>query len=55
MDRDLKLHKNIDSVFSGSTAVRVIKQGYDLIIGNLGDSRAVLGTRDEMTSFMLYN
>ncbi|KAL6841992.1 hypothetical protein ACP4OV_028192 [Aristida adscensionis] len=47
MDRDLKLHKNIDCFFSGTTAVAVIKQGRDLIIGNLGDSRAVLGTRNE--------
>lgn len=47
MDRDLKLHKNIDCFFSGTTAVTLIKQGHNLIIGNLGDSRAVLGTRDE--------
>ncbi|CAL5017722.1 unnamed protein product [Urochloa decumbens] len=47
MDRDLKLHRNIDCVFSGTTAVTVLKQGQNLIIGNLGDSRAVLGTRDE--------
>ncbi|XP_062219047.1 probable protein phosphatase 2C 14 [Phragmites australis] len=47
MDRDLKLHKNIDCFFSGTTAVAVIKQGRNLIIGNLGDSRAVLGTRNE--------
>uniref|UniRef100_A0A0A9CUB4 protein-serine/threonine phosphatase n=1 Tax=Arundo donax TaxID=35708 RepID=A0A0A9CUB4_ARUDO len=47
MDRDLKLHKNIDCFFSGTTAVAVIKQGCNLIIGNLGDSRAVLGTRNE--------
>jgi serine/threonine protein phosphatase PrpC len=89
MDRDLKLHRNIDCAFSGTTAVTVIKQvelhlffwsrlnlfmifhalsllksyscffsssstfiflflqGQNLIIGNLGDSRAVLGTRDE--------
>ncbi|KAJ1279092.1 hypothetical protein BS78_04G129000 [Paspalum vaginatum] len=47
MDRDLKLHKNIDCFFSGTTAVAVIKQGRNLIIGNLGDSRAVLGMRDE--------
>ncbi|XP_062223330.1 probable protein phosphatase 2C 14 isoform X2 [Phragmites australis] len=47
MDRDLKLHKNIDCFFSGTTAVAVIKQGLNLIIGNLGDSRAVLGTRNE--------
>ncbi|CAM0905031.1 unnamed protein product [Alopecurus aequalis] len=46
MDRDLKSHKNIDSLFSGCTAVTVIKQGHDLIIGNLGDSRAILATRD---------
>uniref|UniRef100_A0A0E0P7B9 protein-serine/threonine phosphatase n=1 Tax=Oryza rufipogon TaxID=4529 RepID=A0A0E0P7B9_ORYRU len=51
MDRDLKFHKTIDSVFSGTTAVTVIKQGHDLLIGNLGDSRAVLGTRDEYDQF----
>ncbi|KAK8448595.1 hypothetical protein SEVIR_7G057100v4 [Setaria viridis] len=47
MDRDLKLHRNIDCAFSGTTAVTVFKQGQNLIICNLGDSRAVLGTRDE--------
>lgn len=47
MDRDLKLHKTIDCFFSGTTAVAVLKQGKNLIIGNLGDSRAVLGTRNE--------
>ncbi|KAK7382327.1 hypothetical protein VNO80_01178 [Phaseolus coccineus] len=45
MDEDLI--KNIDSKgFSGgSTAVTVIKQGDQLIIGNLGDSRALLCRR----------
>ncbi|KAJ1270403.1 hypothetical protein BS78_06G049800 [Paspalum vaginatum] len=47
MDRDLKAHRNIDCAFSGTTAVTVIKQGRNLIIGNLGDSRAVLGTRED--------
>uniref|UniRef100_A0ACD5UYX1 Uncharacterized protein n=1 Tax=Avena sativa TaxID=4498 RepID=A0ACD5UYX1_AVESA len=47
MDRDLKSHKDIDCLFSGTTAVTVIKQGHDLIIGNLGDSRAILATRNE--------
>ncbi|KAL6652976.1 hypothetical protein ACP70R_011901 [Stipagrostis hirtigluma subsp. patula] len=47
MDRDLKLHRNIDCMFSGTTAVTIIKQGKNLVIGNLGDSRAVLGTRGE--------
>ncbi|KAJ4958686.1 hypothetical protein NE237_025797 [Protea cynaroides] len=44
MDKELKLHENLDSFFSGSTAVTIIQQGEDLIIANLGDSRAILGT-----------
>lgn len=46
MDKELKLLPTIDSFCSGSTAVTLVKQGQDLIIGNLGDSRAVLGTRN---------
>ncbi|AQK52844.1 putative protein phosphatase 2C 33 [Zea mays] len=46
-DKELKLNRNIDSICSGSTAVTLIKQGQDLIVANLGDSRAVLGTRDQ--------
>ncbi|KAJ1275398.1 hypothetical protein BS78_05G132900 [Paspalum vaginatum] len=46
-DKELKLHRSIDSICSGSTAVTLIKQGQDLIVGNLGDSRAVLGTKDK--------
>ncbi|KAL6841622.1 hypothetical protein ACP4OV_028561 [Aristida adscensionis] len=46
-DKELKLHRNIDSICSGTTAVTLIKQGQDLIVGNLGDSRAVLATRDQ--------
>jgi hypothetical protein len=52
MDRDLKLHKSIDCFFSGTTAVAVLKQGRNLIIGNLGDSRAILGTRDKDNQLM---
>ncbi|KAJ6798999.1 putative protein phosphatase 2C 66 [Iris pallida] len=47
MDKELKLHPAIDCFCSGSTAVTVIKQGQDLVIGNVGDSRAILGTRDK--------
>ncbi|ONK78095.1 uncharacterized protein A4U43_C02F14260 [Asparagus officinalis] len=47
MDKELKLHPNIDCFCSGTTAVTLIKQGQDLVIGNVGDSRAVLGTRDQ--------
>ncbi|KAG2380624.1 protein phosphatase 2C 74 [Vigna angularis] len=48
-EMDEYLAKNIDSKgFSGgSTAVTVIKQGDQLIIGNLGDSRAVLCRRTD--------
>ncbi|XP_020097881.1 probable protein phosphatase 2C 12 [Ananas comosus] len=44
MDKELKLQNNLDCSFSGTTAVTIIKQGKDLIIANLGDSRAVMGT-----------
>uniref|UniRef100_A0A0D6R532 protein-serine/threonine phosphatase n=1 Tax=Araucaria cunninghamii TaxID=56994 RepID=A0A0D6R532_ARACU len=44
MDKELKLHPALDCYCSGTTAVTVVKQGQDLVIANLGDSRAVLGT-----------
>ncbi|XP_008777865.2 probable protein phosphatase 2C 33 isoform X2 [Phoenix dactylifera] len=47
MDKELKLHPNINCFCSGTTAVTMVKQGEDLVIGNVGDSRAVLGTRDK--------
>ncbi|KAF8769784.1 hypothetical protein HU200_006398 [Digitaria exilis] len=47
MDRELKLQANLDCNFSGTTAVCAIKQGKDLIIANLGDSRAVLATMSD--------
>uniref|UniRef100_A0A7N0ZXL1 PPM-type phosphatase domain-containing protein n=1 Tax=Kalanchoe fedtschenkoi TaxID=63787 RepID=A0A7N0ZXL1_KALFE len=46
MDKELKLHPSIDCFCSGTTAVTLIKKGRDLMIGNVGDSRAVLGTRN---------
>ncbi|GAV69384.1 PP2C domain-containing protein [Cephalotus follicularis] len=50
MDKDLKLHPTIDCFCSGSTAVTLVKQGQDLVVGNVGDSRAVLATRDKDNS-----
>ncbi|CAN6447538.1 unnamed protein product [Victoria cruziana] len=47
MDKELKLHSEIDCFCSGTTAVTLVKQGQDLVIGNIGDSRAVLATRNE--------
>ncbi|KAJ9672589.1 hypothetical protein PVL29_025988 [Vitis rotundifolia] len=46
MDKELKLHPTIDCFCSGTTAVTLVKQGPNLVIGNIGDSRAVLATRD---------
>ncbi|RZS27358.1 hypothetical protein BHM03_00060809, partial [Ensete ventricosum] len=47
VDKELRLHPDIDCFYSGTTAVTLVKQGQDLVIGNVGDSRAVLGTRDQ--------
>ncbi|XP_061374916.1 probable protein phosphatase 2C 72 [Gastrolobium bilobum] len=44
MDKEVKLQENIDCSCSGTTAVVVIREGEDLVIANLGDSRAILGT-----------
>lgn len=46
MDEDLELDDVIDSFCSGTTAVTVLKKGRNLLVANLGDSRAVLCTRD---------
>ncbi|XP_068634466.1 probable protein phosphatase 2C 73 [Aristolochia californica] len=46
MDKELNLDSNFNCYCSGTTAVSVLKQGEDLIIANLGDSRAILCTRD---------
>ncbi|MBA0568533.1 hypothetical protein Golob_006025 [Gossypium lobatum] len=50
MDRELRLHTNIDCFCSGTTAVTLVKQGPYLVAGNVGDSRAVLATRDKDNS-----
>ncbi|XP_071712068.1 probable protein phosphatase 2C 33 [Rutidosis leptorrhynchoides] len=52
MDRELRMYANIDCFCSGTTAVTLIKQGQDLIIGNVGDSRAILCTRDKSNSLI---
>eukprot|EP00250_Pteridium_aquilinum_P007784 c17436_g1_i1 orf=867-2309(-) len=47
MDKELLIDEDVDCVFSGTTAVTLVKQGNDLIIANVGDSRAVLGVKFE--------
>ncbi|XP_024974729.1 probable protein phosphatase 2C 65 [Cynara cardunculus var. scolymus] len=46
-DERLDENASIDSYSSGSTTVSLLKQGDNLIIANLGDSRAVLGTKSK--------
>ncbi|KAJ8491925.1 hypothetical protein OPV22_013646 [Ensete ventricosum] len=52
VDKELRLHPDVDCFYSGTTAVTLVKQGQDLVIGNVGDSRAVLGTRDQHNSLV---
>uniref|UniRef100_A0A1J3DUG8 protein-serine/threonine phosphatase n=1 Tax=Noccaea caerulescens TaxID=107243 RepID=A0A1J3DUG8_NOCCA len=46
MDKELRSHPNLECFCSGSTAVTIIKQGSNLFTGNIGDSRAILGSKD---------
>ncbi|VVA96252.1 unnamed protein product [Arabis nemorensis] len=52
MDRELKFHGSVDCFCSGTTAVTLIKQGQYLVVGNVGDSRAVMGTRDSANALV---
>ncbi|KAK6125994.1 hypothetical protein DH2020_040302 [Rehmannia glutinosa] len=47
MDEELEADASIESYCSGTTSVTLLKKGEHLIVANLGDSRAVLCTRDE--------
>jgi len=47
MDKELKMQVDVDCFCSGTTAVTMVKQGQHLVIGNIGDSRAVLGVRNK--------
>ncbi|KAF7825477.1 putative protein phosphatase 2C 65 [Senna tora] len=56
MDQAIARDINTDSFYSGSTAVTLIKQDDQLILGNLGDSRAILcmrGTNDQFLPVQL--
>ncbi|KAK4418880.1 putative protein phosphatase 2C 74 [Sesamum alatum] len=47
MDEQLGADSSVETYCSGTTSVCVLKKGEHLIIANLGDSRAVLCTRNE--------
>ncbi|XP_071737403.1 probable protein phosphatase 2C 34 [Rutidosis leptorrhynchoides] len=44
VDYDLKIHPVIDTFYSGTAAITIIREGDLLVLANVGDSRAVLGT-----------
>ncbi|THG05770.1 hypothetical protein TEA_002324 [Camellia sinensis var. sinensis] len=52
MDKELRSHPNLDCFCSGSTAVTIVKQGSNLYMGNIGDSRAILGSKDSNDSMV---
>ncbi|KAE8696617.1 putative protein phosphatase 2C 1 [Hibiscus syriacus] len=52
MDKELRSHSNLDCFCSGSTAVSIVKQGSDLFMGYIGDSRAVMGSKDNNDSMV---
>ncbi|XP_020597512.1 probable protein phosphatase 2C 73 [Phalaenopsis equestris] len=47
LDYELSVNTGIDCICSGTTAVSVVKLRENLLVANLGDSRAILGRRDE--------
>ncbi|KAL2491994.1 putative protein phosphatase 2C 73 [Abeliophyllum distichum] len=47
IDQELKQHRKIDSFYSGTTALTIVRQGELIFIANVGDSRAVLATTSE--------
>ncbi|KAI3690086.1 hypothetical protein L2E82_48061 [Cichorium intybus] len=47
VDYDLELHPVIDSFFSGTAAVTLIREGDLLVVANIGDCRAVIGTTSD--------
>ncbi|KAF5463360.1 hypothetical protein F2P56_019279 [Juglans regia] len=44
IDQELEKHRKIDSFYSGTTALTIVRQGELIVISNVGDSRAVLAT-----------
>ncbi|MED6167163.1 hypothetical protein PIB30_000414 [Stylosanthes scabra] len=47
IDRELEQNRKIDSFFSGTTALSIVRQGEQIVIANVGDSRAVLATTSD--------
>lgn len=52
MDKELRSHPNLDCFCSGSTAVTIVRQGSNLFMGYIGDSRAIMGSKDSNDSMV---
>ncbi|CAN4117510.1 unnamed protein product [Withania somnifera] len=52
MDKELRSQPNLDCFCSGSTAITLVKQGLNLYIGYIGDSRAILASKDDNDSMV---
>ncbi|PON89543.1 Protein phosphatase [Trema orientale] len=44
IDQELEQQRKIDSFYSGTTALSIVRQGELIVIANVGDSRAVMAT-----------
>ncbi|XP_061371908.1 probable protein phosphatase 2C 34 [Gastrolobium bilobum] len=47
IDQELQQYRKIDSFYSGTTALSIVRQGEFIVIANVGDSRAVLATTSD--------
>lgn len=47
IDKELEQQRKIDSFYSGTTALSIVRQGELIFIANVGDSRAVLATTSD--------
>ncbi|KAL3332945.1 hypothetical protein AABB24_033149 [Solanum stoloniferum] len=52
MDKELRSHPNLDCFCSGSTAITLVKQGSNLFMGYIGDSRAIMASKDSNDSMV---
>ncbi|KAH7283769.1 hypothetical protein KP509_34G023100 [Ceratopteris richardii] len=54
MDERLRMHPKISCMSSGATAIAMLIQGKDLIVGSIGDSRAILASRSTDGTLVAY-
>ncbi|KAK4714335.1 hypothetical protein R3W88_020242 [Solanum pinnatisectum] len=52
MDKELRSHPNLDCFCSGSTAITLVKQDSNLFMGYIGDSRAIMASKDSNDSMV---